>query len=389
MARIDVNDILRSNDPIKWVNEGKQLAENEFTIGSCFKLIDVLLEKNYFNEAIEIAQYLYNKRGDRKDITKLATAIYKSRNKAKLEEITKELEKFIENNSPSPQLIHRLVVNYRVFDRDDDSLELLERNIYNEDFYSFPPFVTDYGDFLNKKGMHNKFISYYENLPNEIKQIDRVKKEYILSLIHIGKLKEAETLLNTCNRDNIYNSRLSEINKLKRQLGVEAYGEKEKMSLIPEHIQPFVNKMRNDFPIGKKLCFIVMKFEKTNFHDQIVSAIKNALIPYNIIALRADDKQYSDDLSLNVLSYIYFCDFAVAVFERLTADDFNPNVSYEVGYLSGLGKEVCFLKDKTLRYLHTDLVGKLYKDFDPQNPDNTIPPNLMKWLQDKGIMPKV
>ncbi len=60
-------------------------------------------------------------------------------------------------------------------------------------------------------------------------------------------------------------------------------------------------------------------------------------------------------------------------------------MSLEVGYLYGLDKPVCLLKDKTLKTLHTDLVGKLYRPFDPQDPKKTIPTELSKWIKDKGI----
>ena len=96
-------------------------------------------------------------------------------------------------------------------------------------------------------------------------------------------------------------------------------------------------------------------------------------------------KHYHDDLWPNVLTYIHGWGFGIGVFERLEQDEFNPNVSLEVGYLYGLGKSVCLLKDKTLKTLHTDLVGKLYRPFDPQAPATTIPPQLSKWLADKGI----
>jgi len=82
-------------------------------------------------------------------------------------------------------------------------------------------------------------------------------------------------------------------------------------------------------------------------------------------------------------SRIYGCSFGIAVFEGIEQDDFNPNVAFEVGYMTALGKQVCLLKDKNLRGLHTDLIGKIYKTFDPLDAITTIPPELTKWMQDK------
>ena len=107
---------------------------------------------------------------------------------------------------------------------------------------------------------------------------------------------------------------------------------------------------------------------------------------YGITALRADDKEYHSDLYANVLTYIYGCGFGIAVFERIEEDDFNPNVSLEVGYILALGKPVCLLKDQNLKALQTDLVGKLYRTFDAFEPVDTICPALTKWMQDKKLI---
>lgn len=104
-----------------------------------------------------------------------------------------------------------------------------------------------------------------------------------------------------------------------------------------------------------------------------------------ITAVRADDKQYHDDLLQNIQTYIYGCGFGIAVFERIEEENFNPNVSLEVGYMLALRKPVCLLKDKTLRTLHADLIGKLYRVFDPQDPLKTISSELSKWMKDKDI----
>ena len=137
---------------------------------------------------------------------------------------------------------------------------------------------------------------------------------------------------------------------------------------------------------GKRTAFIIMQFSKTDAHVKIVSTIKESLIKHGIVGLRADDKEYSDDLFANIKTYMHCCDFGISVFERILEDNFNPNVSIEVGYMMGLRKDVCLLKDQTLKDLPTDLMGKLYKQFDPQNIETTLPAQLEKWMEDKGII---
>ncbi len=157
-------------------------------------------------------------------------------------------------------------------------------------------------------------------------------------------------------------------------------------SQYPLEINESLERFKRDYPDFRRNAFVMMKFGKTRGHNEIINSIKSTLEKYSINALRADDKQYHDDLFPNVLTYIYGCRFGIAVFERLEEDDFNPNVSLEVGYMHALKKSVCLLKDKTLKTLHTDLVGKLYKVFDPQDPMATIPNELEKWLRDKDII---
>jgi hypothetical protein len=153
----------------------------------------------------------------------------------------------------------------------------------------------------------------------------------------------------------------------------------------PLKITTCLDKFRQDFPDPSRLAFVMMKFGKTKLHNAILGAIQDALQEQGFTALRADDKEYADDVLDNILTYIYGCRFGIAVFERIEGDDFNPNVALEIGYMMGINKQVCLLKDQTLKGLNTDLTGKLYKEFDPQNCDTTILPLLRKWMQDKGI----
>jgi hypothetical protein len=154
---------------------------------------------------------------------------------------------------------------------------------------------------------------------------------------------------------------------------------------IPVEIKESLEKFKADYPDSRKVAFVMTRFGKTKAHESIISGIRKALLPLGISAVRADDKQYHDDLFPNVLTYVYGCGFGIAVFERIESEEFNPNVALEVGYMFALRKQVCLLKDKTLKTLHADLVGKLYKVFDAQAPIESIPTELSQWLRDKGF----
>lgn len=153
----------------------------------------------------------------------------------------------------------------------------------------------------------------------------------------------------------------------------------------PVEIRESLGRFGRDYPDPTRVAFIMMPFGGTPMHDEITQAIKRSLAERGITGVRADDKRYHDDLFPNVLTYMHGCGLGVAVFERLEADETNPNVALEVGYLFAMRKPVCLLKDRTLKTLQADLVGRLYDPFDPQNPTGTIPAKVRKWLVDKDL----
>jgi len=136
----------------------------------------------------------------------------------------------------------------------------------------------------------------------------------------------------------------------------------------------------------ERVGFLMMRFEDSRLHLEIIEAIRTVADDLGLTVVRADDKRYSEDLLTNIRIYMHGCAFGVAVFERLTSEDFNPNVSLEVGYMMALGKPICLLRDSTLPSLHTDLVGRLYESFDTQDPMGSIRKPMLKWFQDKELV---
>lgn len=155
---------------------------------------------------------------------------------------------------------------------------------------------------------------------------------------------------------------------------------------VPNEIQESMAYFKKDYPNSSKVAFIIMQFGKTKDHTMILNTIKDNLKLHEIIGVRADDKEYHDDLFLNIKTYMHGCGLGIAVFERIQDDDFNPNVSLEVGYMMALNKPICLLKDSTLRSLHTDLAGKLYRSFDRDDINTSINEQLTRWLKDKGLI---
>ncbi|MGO9118791.1 MAG: hypothetical protein ACLQPD_14430 [Desulfomonilaceae bacterium] len=157
------------------------------------------------------------------------------------------------------------------------------------------------------------------------------------------------------------------------------------VSTIPPTITESLTKFSEDNP--KDTGFLMMGFGQTALHSRVFQALKEEAQMQGLTILRADDKQYHDELFGNIQTYMHGCGFGIAIFERIEQENFNPNVSFEVGYMIGLGKPVLLLKDKTLKTLHTDLIGSLHGVFDPQDPVGNIPSEIEEWLQDIGVIP--
>lgn len=157
------------------------------------------------------------------------------------------------------------------------------------------------------------------------------------------------------------------------------------ISDLPDELSEPLKRFRKDFSINDKCGFLMMKFEDSKIQSEIVQVLKSHFNNKGIKLLRADDKWYADDLFTNIKTYMHGCSFGVALFERINTNYFNPNVSLEIGYMMAMNKPILFLKDGTLTSLHTDLVGKLYHEYDFQNPNATLPIVIDRWIRDKEI----
>jgi len=168
---------------------------------------------------------------------------------------------------------------------------------------------------------------------------------------------------------------------------------------VPKTIKESLAEYKKDHA-DQTTCFVVMQFgeqalakkspvtdEPKSEKTRVLEVIKSTLDKFSITALRADEKWYHQDLLQNVETYIFGCNFAIAIFEGFVENQFNPNVSFEIGYLLALQKPIFILKDKSLpKTLPADIIGKLYHEFDSSNPEETIPGNLVQWLRDKKLI---
>jgi hypothetical protein len=154
----------------------------------------------------------------------------------------------------------------------------------------------------------------------------------------------------------------------------------------PPEISMSLDRLRSRYPDPKKLGFLIMRFAAEKPYARIVNAIKETADKHGLVVIRADEHQFHNSLLNNVRTFLHGCGFGIAIYERIKTEEPNANVGLEVGYLMAMNKPVLLLKDKTAEKLQTDLAGELYREFDPHDPEGTIPEQLTKWLKDFGIV---
>jgi hypothetical protein len=102
----------------------------------------------------------------------------------------------------------------------------------------------------------------------------------------------------------------------------------------PVEIQESLRSFREDYPYSDRVAFVMMQFGQTRAHNEIMEAIREGMKARGITGVRADHKHYHDDLFYNVLTYMHGCGIGMAVYDRIEAETYNPNVALEVGYWS-------------------------------------------------------
>jgi protein-tyrosine-phosphatase len=145
------------------------------------------------------------------------------------------------------------------------------------------------------------------------------------------------------------------------------------------------NPVLVDFPNPLSNVFLMMRFRKTKQHRDIGETISAILNEYSLNLLRADFRQYHDELWGNVQSYMNASHYGIAAFEQIDERDINPNVSLELGYMFGQHKQCLLLKEKRVPSLPSDLVGRLYREFDSYNIEQTVRDEVRQWLRDLGV----
>ena len=150
-----------------------------------------------------------------------------------------------------------------------------------------------------------------------------------------------------------------------------------KMSYMPMYSDA---EMKFYEKYGHNAIFVIMPFREEL--NKVYEIIKDIFASKGYSAIRADEKEFTNDLWENVRVYLECCNVAVAVFDKNDQDNYNPNVAIEVGYMLSKGNKVCLLKDKKLPKLPSDLISKMYKEYDSDDVEGTVPEQLGLWIRD-------
>ncbi|MDQ1175412.1 hypothetical protein [Microbacterium sp. SORGH_AS_0421] len=146
------------------------------------------------------------------------------------------------------------------------------------------------------------------------------------------------------------------------------------------HLEPYLRKFLEDHPEPSRNVFIMMRFSDSPQMKEIHQAIVAGLAEHGLNAVRADDRDYTGEVWSNIEVYLTGCQYGIAVFEDIEKRDFNPNVSLELGYLMGRAKRSLLLKEKRLPNMPSDVVHRLYKEFDGFDIANSIKREIGIWI---------
>lgn len=146
------------------------------------------------------------------------------------------------------------------------------------------------------------------------------------------------------------------------------------------HLEPYLRNFLEDHPAPSRNVFIMMRFSATDQMKQIHDAIVAGLAEHGMNAVRADDRDYTGELWSNIEVYLTGCQYGIAVFEDIEQRDYNPNVSLELGYLMGRAKRTLLLKEKRLPNMPSDVVHRLYKEFDGYDIENSVKREVGTWI---------
>lgn len=139
-------------------------------------------------------------------------------------------------------------------------------------------------------------------------------------------------------------------------------------------------------PHYERNVFIMTRFAPGDpLLRELDEELRRALRWRGLNGVRADDAIYHDQLWQNVCVYMLCCASGVAVLEDRSANEFNPNVALEYGFMRALEKPTLLLKDKAFRNARADILGTIHGEFDIARIGETLTGAIDQWAKDRNL----
>jgi TIR domain len=162
-----------------------------------------------------------------------------------------------------------------------------------------------------------------------------------------------------------------------------------------EHLGRRVYEFCQESPFERNV-FVMMKFpEKLKMSDRhvrlledIFEVVRGEAARHHLLARRANDKHYHDQLWENVCVYIIGSKYGIAILEDEVAAELNPNVALEYGFMKALDHPVALLQWSRFQHVRADLSGKLARTFDIKKGvlhKASLRKAVGDWLREQGI----
>lgn len=191
-----------------------------------------------------------------------------------------------------------------------------------------------------------------------------------------------EVLVN--NSDTVYYETL--INQL-----IDKYNKEDDESIEISHkdkftlIKPLIGHKKevverlNKYPYEKNV-FLMMRFRKYNKY--LHTCIENIIKDNGFNCVRADMPEWNITNNVyNPVAVLYACKYGIVLFDKPEENEknqFNPNVTYELGMMHLQRKDCLILKHKSLDGVPFDIIKDLYSEYEYQE---DITPLINNWIK--------
>lgn len=100
--------------------------------------------------------------------------------------------------------------------------------------------------------------------------------------------------------------------------------------------------------------------------NPLIKRVKDDLVQLGLNGIVARDHGITDDLN-NPIACLLCCNYGLAIFDKAEAKQaHNPNVVYELGMMQLLKRRCLILKHKKLKAMPTDILTRLYEDYETE-----------------------